>query len=320
MPNTTTPDDRLTVKTPLYGGGPIIVIDPDRHVPVFVSNDGSALGVESLALNPGYSFAKHVLVPEERVANWLGFPTPFYLYQLVPDDVRMAPRHIPNGKDKPIPCWTFEYAIHLIYTAKIEPAVRTSALKEAYQYLSMAALQVCRTAFRSVHTEAQLQLAKARERIDQMEKAAASPKDKSRLPSAHILAFPEGSSDGWVEYEYVRVAYTYIGHLYVRFPRETCFRDVPKARAHMAATISRQNHGTYPTVVPTEVTYPISYIDGDSDGDTIIVCFKLLNDDRERLEAEDERNPEGDAFALFCDKFARRVHAHVEHMKMVRSE
>lgn len=314
-------DDRINLRTHLPGNQPIIVIDPDKAMPWFISNDGLSIGVESLALNPSYSFAKNVLVPEKTLALWLGFPSLLFLYKLVPDDVRMAPKRVLAPKGSPDPyetCWDFEYCMHLLTTIQVEESVRKKAIREAWNYFTLAALQVVRNTFRSAHTKAQEELHKARLKIEELNTLGTARVDMSRLPAFNRETFPEASVTGFLEEEDVRVSYDEKGYVYARFPRETFHRDVPAGKFHHVAKVHKENYARFGSLVPAGMKYPISYVDGSAEKDTIVVGFTLLSQDLFEIREEQDRHPTVDAWLALTKRLVRQYIVHNQHMKIAR--
>jgi len=315
-------DDRINLKTHLPGGQPLIVVDPEKTMPWFISNDGAAIGIESLAMNPSYSFAKNVLVPEKTVALWLGLPSLLFLYKLVPDDVRQSPRRVLAPKGSPEPyetCWDFEYAMHLLTSTEgIEPLVRKRAIKEAWNYFTQAALQVVRNTFKAVHTKSLLDLHAARAEIERLNTLSPRKADLSRLPEYNLNSFPEASVSGFLEEEDVRVCYDEKGYLYIRFPRESFHTDVPLGKFHHVPKKAAENHNRFPSLVPSGMRYPISYVDGSAEKNTIVVGLTLLSTDTYELREQQDRHPEGDAWHDLAKKFVRMYIVHNQHMKIAR--
>lgn len=303
-------DDRLSVRTPLPGGGPVIQLDPNREMPVFVANDGKTIGVESLALNPNYSYAKQVLVPVDVVCEWLGFPSLFYLSKVVPDDKLMAPREIGSQK-----CWTFEYAMHLAYTAPVTESVRIAAVHAAWKYLTIASLQVCRSSLKFVHDNALTELAVLRTRVKEYEHYSLEQGRKSPLPPVFESTFPECSGTGWVEDGDVRVTYLTTGYLYLRFPRETHHRNIAPVRLQCAATRHRENHDKYPSVVPKDTLHPVCFVDGKAEGNTIVVGFRIIATDLMIIRDRDDQHPDRDVFQEVATAFMQLFVTHREGMR-----
>lgn len=314
-------DDRSKIKTHLPGGTPIIVLDPDKEMPWFVATDGSAIGVESLALNPSYSFARNVLVPERTVAMWLGFPSLLFLYRLVPEDLRMAPRKVlaPPGSQEPYEdCWHFEYVIELLTTVKVEEIVRKKALREAWNYLTVASLQVVRNTWKSVHPKLLVELHDAKLQVEKLKAEGPARSSKARLPPYDRNTFPEASCAGFFEDGDVRVSYDEQKFVYVRFPRETYHTGVPTSKFMSVPGRSRENHDKFPSLVPAEVHYPICFVDGSAEKDTIVVGFSVLPHELAEVKGNQKSRPNEDAWLELAKRTLHHYAAHHFRMKDIK--